>query len=161
MRDEKEERKKQARSNKQTRQSNTAHPRQSLMYMYMYIQIIIIPTQVPTGWFGSAVCKYSTLESASTEPVYTCTCTVAVLFLKIHTCTCIFVHVQCSTCIHVRFAVKHFDPSAKSFAARTICRSVVSAQHTCIHVHCVHCVQAGVIKRQTSKLMTSGGRAPA
>ena len=30
MRDEKEERKKQARSNKQTRQSNTAHPRQSL-----------------------------------------------------------------------------------------------------------------------------------
>ena len=27
MRDEKEERKKQARSNKQTRQSNTAHPR--------------------------------------------------------------------------------------------------------------------------------------
>ena len=40
MRDEKEERKKQARSNKQTRQSNTAHPRQSLflenMYMYMW-----------------------------------------------------------------------------------------------------------------------------
>ena len=30
MRDEKEERKKQARSNKQTRKSNTAHPRQSL-----------------------------------------------------------------------------------------------------------------------------------
>ena len=30
MRDEKEERKKQARSNKQTRQSNTAYPRQSL-----------------------------------------------------------------------------------------------------------------------------------
>ena len=30
MRDEKEEQKKQARSNKQTRQSNTAHPRQSL-----------------------------------------------------------------------------------------------------------------------------------
>ena len=30
MRDEKEERKKQSRSNKQTRQSNTAHPRQSL-----------------------------------------------------------------------------------------------------------------------------------
>ena len=30
MRDEKEDRKKQARSNKQTRQSNTAHPKQSL-----------------------------------------------------------------------------------------------------------------------------------
>ena len=44
MRDEKEERKKQARSNKQTRQSNTAHPRQSLFlekYMYtdMYIHV--------------------------------------------------------------------------------------------------------------------------
>ena len=43
MRDEKEERKKQARSNKQTRQGNTAHPRQSLwnepniyVYTYMY-----------------------------------------------------------------------------------------------------------------------------
>ena len=48
MRDEKEERKKQARSNKQTMQSNTAHPRQSLFlrkmscfgwdsnHMYMY-----------------------------------------------------------------------------------------------------------------------------
>ena len=55
MRDEKEERKKQARSNKQTRQSNTAHPRQSLflekmsclrwdMYtctLYMYIHVYI------------------------------------------------------------------------------------------------------------------------
>ena len=49
MRDEKEERKKQARSNKQTRQSNTAHPRQSLflekmsclgyMYMCMYMYV--------------------------------------------------------------------------------------------------------------------------
>ena len=44
MRDEKEERKKQVTSNKQTRQSNTAHPRQSLFlekiscpYMYMYM----------------------------------------------------------------------------------------------------------------------------
>ena len=35
MRDEKEERKKQARSNKQTRQSNTAHPRVH-RYTYMY-----------------------------------------------------------------------------------------------------------------------------
>ena len=35
MRDEKEERKKQARSNNQTRQSNTAHPRQSLFLRQM------------------------------------------------------------------------------------------------------------------------------
>ena len=39
MRDEKEERKKQARSNKQTRQSNTAHPRQSLLLEHVYICI--------------------------------------------------------------------------------------------------------------------------
>ena len=46
MRDEKEERKKQARSNKQTRQSNTAHPRQSLflekmscIYMYIHVHV--------------------------------------------------------------------------------------------------------------------------
>ena len=35
MRDEKEERKKQARSNKQTRQSNTAHPRTIIMYIHV------------------------------------------------------------------------------------------------------------------------------
>ena len=38
MRDEKEERKKQARSNKQTRQSNTAHPRHMYMYRYRHVQ---------------------------------------------------------------------------------------------------------------------------
>ena len=47
MRDEKEEIKKQARSNKQTRQSNTAHPRQSEknehvhVYMYMNAKVNI------------------------------------------------------------------------------------------------------------------------
>ena len=49
MRDEKEGRKKQARSNKQTRQSNTAHPRQSMymyMYMYMYMLACAICTRV-------------------------------------------------------------------------------------------------------------------
>ena len=34
MRDEKEERKKQARSNKQTKQSNTAHPRHVHVHVY-------------------------------------------------------------------------------------------------------------------------------
>ena len=37
MRNEKEERTKQARSNNQTRQSNTAHPRQSLFLRKMYV----------------------------------------------------------------------------------------------------------------------------
>ena len=42
MRDEKEERKKQARANKLTRQSNTAHPRQ-YMYTRIWANIIIKP----------------------------------------------------------------------------------------------------------------------
>ena len=44
MRDEKEERKKQARSNKQTRQSNTAHPKERKnehVRMYLNANIII------------------------------------------------------------------------------------------------------------------------
>ena len=44
MRDEKEERKKQARSNKQTRQSNTAHPRQSLFLENELPQVGLEPT---------------------------------------------------------------------------------------------------------------------
>ena len=59
MRDEKEERKKQARSNKQTRQSNTAHPRQSLFLEKMscpggtrthdtlYSRQSTLPTELP------------------------------------------------------------------------------------------------------------------
>ena len=42
MRDEKEERKKQARSNKQTRQSNTAHPRQSLACTCCHVLLFYI-----------------------------------------------------------------------------------------------------------------------
>ena len=43
MRDEKEERKKQARSNKQTRQSNTAHPcTLELNYSYTVLMLLII-----------------------------------------------------------------------------------------------------------------------
>ena len=52
MRDEKEERKKQARSNKQTRQSNTAHPRQSLVHVdgtchaiYYYEDLNMVETE--------------------------------------------------------------------------------------------------------------------
>ena len=41
MRDEKEGRKKQARSNKQTRQSNTAHPHIYINYTCIYIYIYI------------------------------------------------------------------------------------------------------------------------
>ena len=48
----KEGRKKQARSNKQTRQSNTAHPRQSLSLsnMYMYLQAVLSFLHGLPGW---------------------------------------------------------------------------------------------------------------
>ena len=50
MRDEKEERKKQARSNKQTRQSNIAHPRQSLFLEKMSC----------LGWDSCSYCLHCT-----------------------------------------------------------------------------------------------------
>ena len=64
---EKEERKKQARSNKQTRQSNTAHPRQSLFlekkraasggtrtHDTLYSRQSALPTELPRqlSWLG-------------------------------------------------------------------------------------------------------------
>ena len=74
MRDEKEERKKQARSNKQTRQSNTAHPRQSLFLEKMsclgwdsthdilYSRQSALPTELPRqlSWLGPNVTSHST-----------------------------------------------------------------------------------------------------
>ena len=51
MRDEKEEKMKQARSNKQTRQSNTAHPRHMYMYTCMYLYIhTLTPTAILTSF---------------------------------------------------------------------------------------------------------------
>ena len=66
MRDEKEERKKQARSNKQTRQSNTAHPMQSLFraasggtrtHDTLYFRQSALPTCTLTGrsWCQSKI----------------------------------------------------------------------------------------------------------
>ena len=74
MRDEKEERKKQARSNKQTRQSNTAHPRQSLFLEKMsclrcdsnhdtlYSRQSTLPTELPRqlSWLGPNLTSHST-----------------------------------------------------------------------------------------------------
>ena len=61
MRDEKEERKKQARSNKQTRQSNTAHPRQSLFHVHVNTHIYI-------------ACTVCTCTACITEHLYRVTC---------------------------------------------------------------------------------------
>ena len=52
MRDEKEERKKQARSNKQTRQSNTAHPRHVHVHVLCYNSHTFTQfNPIPTIWF--------------------------------------------------------------------------------------------------------------
>ena len=57
MRDEKEERKKQARSNKQTRQSNTAHPRQSL-FLYMYMVMLLCQYLSPSPYIHVCLCTW-------------------------------------------------------------------------------------------------------
>ena len=69
---EKEERKKQARSNKQTRQSNTAHPRQSLfLEKNELLRVRLEPTTLYTldralyqlsclGWLGPNLTSHST-----------------------------------------------------------------------------------------------------
>ena len=59
MRDEKEERKKQARSNRQTRQSNTAHPRQSFFLKKMSC----------LGWDSNP--RHSIICSGGTMALYT------------------------------------------------------------------------------------------
>ena len=78
MRDEKEGRKKQARSNNQTRQSNTAHPRQSLFQRKMSC----------IGW-----------DSNTRHSIHVDTCIHVQMHICIYKCT----HV--GTCIHVHIHV--------------------------------------------------------
>ena len=64
MRDEKEGRKKQARSNKQTRQSNTAHPRQSLFLRkmsYVYTSVGLEPTALYTTCIAITILQIITV----------------------------------------------------------------------------------------------------
>ena len=82
MRDEKEERKKQARSNKQTKQSNTAHPRQSLFLEKMsclgwdsnprHSRQSALPTELPRqlSWLGPNlnVHVYVDVEGSHSRP---------------------------------------------------------------------------------------------
>ena len=110
MRDEKEERKKQARSNKQTRQSNTAHPRQSLFraasggtrtHDTLYSRQSALPTELPRqlSWLGPNLTSHSTPDEQANHQLsmkekagVTCTCTwlLPSFFLISHlkTCTC-------------------------------------------------------------------------
>ena len=92
MRDEKEERKKQARSNKQTRQSNTVHPRQSLFLekmsclrcMYMKVE-------------SKARSKQTVLEKKRLDLQFEPT------FLYIYVCNIIII----SVCIIILYNVIH------------------------------------------------------
>ena len=77
IRDEKEERSKQS-TNKQTRQSNTAHPRQSLFLEKMSC----------LGWDSNP--RHSTLY-----------CTCMLLSACVHTCIHVHVHVHVCCCLHV------------------------------------------------------------
>ena len=86
MRDEKEERKKQARSNKQTRQSNTAHPRHAsshciYMYMYMYLLSGQYCKSINTLYMHMYMYMY-TLNMK--QAPYTCTCTCTCTYMYMH-----------------------------------------------------------------------------
>ena len=78
MRDEKEERKKQARSNKQTRQSNTAHPRQSLFLEKMSC----------LGWDSNPRHSTCTYYNLHVHIVYT------IMYVHVHVYVYIHVHVH-------------------------------------------------------------------
>ena len=86
MRDEKEERKKQARSNKQTRQSNTAHPRQSLFLEKMSC----------LGWDSNPRHCTCVLQSQSEPKKYTCIC---MYMYNVHDST-YYVHSTCRLTWH-------------------------------------------------------------
>ena len=62
MRDEKEERKKQARSNKQTRQSNTAHPRQSFFLENLHVHVWLVALCRKTTDLLHAVHEFSVVH---------------------------------------------------------------------------------------------------
>ena len=85
MRDEKEGRKKQARSNKQTRQSNTAHPRQSLFLEKMSCLIHVIN-------------KKQYLYICMASCTRTCTCT---MWHHVHSIMACISPTKSSACVHV------------------------------------------------------------
>ena len=109
MRDEKEERKKQARSNKQTRQSNTAHPRQSLFraasggtrtHNTLYSRQSALPAELPR--------QHSTSHSTPDVHVHVLLSAVACSF----TYTCTLRIIQCK-CIHAKQPCSYFQRKKK------------------------------------------------
>ena len=108
MKDEKEGRKKQARSNKQTRQSNTAHPRQSLFLGKNELHVpqvglnprhsilqtehstIELPRQL--SWLGPNLTSHNKPDERAYLHVQV---HVHVHNTRLHTCTCtMYIHVQ-------------------------------------------------------------------
>ena len=144
MRDEKEERKKQARSNKQTRQSNTAHPRQSLFLEKNELpQVGLEPTTLYTldralyqlSYRGSSAgwpvhVQYSQLYMymANTLSLYTCT-------LSLYTCT-----VQSAVHVYGQHTVTVYMYTVTVYMYSTVSCTCIWPTHChCIHVHC-HCI---------------------
>ena len=94
MRDEKEGRKKQARSNKQTRQSNTAHPRHSLFLRkmsclgYAYLQLHINTTCIHVREMKDEQARSNKQQGKVTQHIYVYTCiythTVSIYYSTAH-----------------------------------------------------------------------------
>ena len=135
MRDEKEERKKQARSNKQTRQSNTAHPRQSL-FLYRKNELPQVGLE-PTTLYTLDRALYQLSYRGSS--VSTCTCIhVDTVRVHIHVCTLYMMVITDETIS----AVECYHPTRKE--ERTF------FQFLCFHVHHV-CVMDPVIRLPSEK----------
>ena len=79
MRDEKEERKKQARSNKQTRQSNTAHPRQSHVHVLLSHVHMGVVTHTHVRTFHTCI-----LQHRRVHQVLSCYFPLASITRKLH-----------------------------------------------------------------------------
>ena len=115
-----DERKKQAaRSNKQTRQSNTAHPRQSLFLEKMSC----------LGW-DSNPCT-CTCVGAYRMAVGTCTC-VGAYRMTAHTCTCAGAYRMAA---HTCTCAGAYRMTAQTCTCVGAYRMTIAAQTTVVHLH--------------------------
>ena len=124
MRDDKEERKKQASANKQTRQSNTAHPRQSLFLEKMsclrwdsnprplYSRQSALPTELPRqlSWLGPNLTSHSTPDEQANHQ----------LSMKEKAGMYMYMYIKSSTCTVHYFDERHFTLSLSTCSILTI-----------------------------------------
>ena len=124
MRDEKEGRKKQARSNKQTRQSNTAHPRQSL-----YLKMSCL------GWDSNP--RHSTQALYTKHVSYSGISAHAMHAEGVHAMHAEGVHAQCMPKVYMQCMPKVYMHNACRRCTCNACRRCTCTMHA-EGVHAMH-----------------------